>query len=135
MQQLPLEALVAESDSLGRKIERLRKALTEAEHTHDAMQVVIKHFSDQSQNVVQPNLDSGIDPEHLRGMDLGSALIHIAEHNNGQLRSTTARKLLEASEILTGPHSANAIWTFLQSSERFEKVARGRYRLVDAEGD
>ena len=132
MQPLSIDSLTSDIEALDKKIERLRISLKVAERERDAMALVVARYSEKPKKRSSRKKDLGIEPDEIRGMNLEAALIHIAEHNDGELPSTAARELLERAEILTGEKASTSkmLWHYLQSSDQFEKNGRrGIYRL------
>ena len=129
--QLTIESVKSDIESLNGKIERLTAQLEKAKSQRDALETVIELYVEAPKRRSKFTRDLDIDPVDLRGFEPERALIHIAERNEGELSSTGARELLERAGVLSGPKTKNDLWNILQSSESFEKVGRGRYRLVD----
>ena len=76
-----------------------------------------------------------VSTDELRDKSLDEALVYIAERNEGVVPSTAAREVLIAAGVLKGSQVGNRLWAALDRSERFEREAKGRYRLVTEEGD
>lgn len=131
MKQLTLESLKSDIDALNKNIDRLKTSLQEAEREREALQLVIRRYSETPKKRRRTSIVLRIDPSELTGMPLETALIHIAKNNSGQIQSTPVRNLLVEAEVLTGSQPGSALWHELDSSDRFERVSRGVYRLTD----
>ncbi len=130
MPDITMESIRSEIESLNRKVDRLRAALSDTERRRDALMLTLEHFEPGSpKRRRQVALD--INSDELRGMHPEDAAVLIAERNGGVLVSTYAREALVEAGVLTGSQTSNALWTILDRSERFVREAKGRYRLVD----
>ena len=134
MQHLSMESIKSDLQALEKKIERLDASLQNAKRDRDAMLLVVNRYSEKPKRRSSRKNDLGVDPDEIRGMSLESALIHIAEQNDGELVSTNARELLEKAEILSGEKTARILWLYLKSSGQFKKNGgRGIYKLIPEE--
>ena len=134
MKPLNMESIKLDIDSLNKKIERLESSLKVAKLHRDALVLVVDRFTEMPKRPVRRNENLSIAPEKLKGMKLEEALVYIAENaenNGGILNSTASRELLEEAGVLTGSQRGHTLWNALQSSDRFEKVGRGKYKLID----
>ena len=128
---LTVESIKTDLETLNRKIERLTEQLSKAQHLRDALETVLRVYSDQPKrsSSAQKFLAEHVDA--LKGMTAEQALVQIAKKNDGELNSTISRKVLEAAGILTGENTENDLWTILKASKHFKKLeGRGRYCLV-----
>ena len=133
MKILNMESLKSDIDSLNKKIQRLESSLTVAKLHRDALVLVVDRFTEKPKRPVRRSENLSIAPEKLKGMKLEGALVCIAENNGGIVNSTASRELLEEAGVLTGSQRGHTLWNALQSSDQFEKVGRGKYRLIDDE--
>ena len=63
-------------------------------------------------------------------------LVYMAERNDGEITSAEARRKLVGLEMIESDEVARSrIWEAFRRSTRFDKVERGRYRLVPQESD
>ena len=133
MKPLSMDSVKADAESLDKKIERLKTLLEEAEQQRAALMLVIDRYTEKPKKRIRRNENLGILPEQLRGMKLEAALVFIAQKHGGDLNSSASRELLIEAGVLTGKQTGNTLWNTLQLSENFEKVSRGKYRLIDDE--
>ena len=118
-------------DKLDRQISRLKTALADAEARRDAVRLACEVFDPKPVKRARRKAPLSIDPDVLRGMDLDAALVYIADHSDGVIRSTPAREALVEAGVLKGNNTKQLLWEKLSGSDRFEQVGRGQYRLVD----
>jgi len=116
--------LHAELQDVSRKLESVSTTLA----LLDGSSMPISHrLAVASGNSAAPPIDVA----SLRGMKQLEALTRIAQHNGGQLRTTTAKKLLVQAGLISNPKNANNIlFAVIQRSGKFERVEPGVYRLV-----
>ncbi len=118
-------------DKLDHQISRLKTALAAAEAKRDAVRLACEVFDPKPAKRSRRKAPLSIDPDALRGMGLDDALVYIADHNGGVIHSTPAREALVEAGVLKGNNTKQILWEKLSGSERFEQVARGKYRLLD----
>ena len=131
MKQLTLESLKSDIEETEKKVGRLEKTLQDARFELESLRHVYQRYSEPTKKPTRVRRNLGIDPQELDGLSLEDALLRIAGVNNGILVSTPTRKLLEESGHLQGSQAGKDLWQFLQSSDRFDKISRGRYQLKD----
>lgn len=132
MPDITMDTIRKEIEVLERKAGRLRSALRDTERRRDALALTLEHFRPpEAKRARRRGAVLDISPDDLRGKTLEDALIYIAERNDGTLASTAARPVLVDAGVLRGSQVGNALWSALDRSERFEREAKGRYRLVD----
>ena len=125
-------AIQEEIDKLTRKVDRIRTTLKEVERRRDALAITLQHFLKPSPTTKRRRVTMlEVEPAELQGKTLDEALIYIAEQNGGIVPSTAARHVLTEAGVLTGRQIGNRLWVALDRSDRFERVAKGRYRLLD----
>lgn len=74
---------------------------------------------------------ASIDVTSLRGLKQVEALVKIAQHNGGQIRTADAKRLFLQSGLIKNPKNANNIlFSVIQRSGKFERIEPGLYRLV-----
>ena len=135
MPDITMKAIQKEIDALARRIDRLRATLENDERHRDALQLTLEHFQPAQKQKRRRATTLIVSPDELRDKSLDEALVYIAERNEGVVPSTAAREVLIAAGVLTGSQLGNRLWAALDRSERFEREAKGRYRLVTKEGD
>lgn len=73
-----------------------------------------------------------IDIASLRGMKQVDALKKIAEHGDGRIQTSVAKKLFLQAGLIKNPKNANNIlFAVIQRSGLFERVEPGLYRLIN----
>ena len=133
---LTIESLQAKIAALKTKVDRLNTQAAEAKHRQKALETVLAMYTEKPKRRTAQTEKIHIQPDELRGMDIESALIYIANHNANELASTLARELLVQAEILSEDRRGrNDLWNALKASKRFQNVSRGRYVLVTDTGD
>ena len=124
------------------KREDIRKTLGQVDEDIAACQKVIAlirapngpiEASDEA--VTRPSLSKGtaVTADDLRGSDIESALIRIAEVDQGVLLSYRARPVLMEAGIFRGDQrsASSRLYEALTRSECFERLPkRGRWRLI-----
>ena len=131
MPDITMHALQAEIDTLKRKVDRLRATLEDAEQRRDALALTLHHFQEPSPPTKRRRATTlDVEPAELQGRTLAEALIYIAEQNDGIVPSTAARQVLTDAGVLTGSQIGNRLWAALDSSDRFVRESKGRYRLL-----
>ena len=132
MPDITAHVLQVEIDTLTRKVDRLRATLEDVERRRDALVVTLQHFQQPSPSSNRRRATTlDVEPTELQDKTLEEALIYIAERNGGIVPSTAARHVLTEAGVLTGSQIGNRLWAALDRSVRFERVAKGRYHLLE----
>lgn len=130
------------------KLDRLRKQEATASRKLIGLQESI-HALEKTLGLFAPAkrkaapVDLHVTPDEIRGWNVEGACSIIAERNNGELRSTAARKLLVEADVLPKDSAAAKLYFHLNNSPYFERKSRGVYRYhtdvhpeeVEEEGD
>ena len=132
MKKLTIESLKSDIEEAATKVDRLEKMLQDARFDLDSLRHVYQRYSEPTKKLNRVRLNLGIDPQELEGLSLEDALLRIARVNKGILISTPTRKLLEESGHLHGDQTGKDLWSTLKSSDQFEQISRGRYRLIES---
>ena len=132
MPDITMHAIQAAIDTLTRKVDRLRSTLEDTERRRDALALTLHHFQEPSHPAKRRRATTlDVEPAELQGKTLDEALIYIAEQNDGIVPSTAARQVLTDAGVLKGTQIGNRLWAALDRSDRFERVAKGQYRLLE----
>lgn len=132
MSDLTMQAAQDRIEQLTKRAERLRSELASVERDIGALQRTIAIFNPAPPTRVRTQEYLNVDPDELRGKRLEEALIFIAERNKGFINSRAARYVLVDAGVLRGKPAttSHALSTELRDSEKFERLARGKYRLA-----
>lgn len=133
MADLTMQTAQERIDHLTKKADRLRVELESVERDIGAVKRTIEIFSPPPPpKRVRTQEYLNVNADELRGKRLEEALIYIAERNNGVINSRAARYLLIDAGVLRGQPAttSHALSTELRESERFERITRGKYKLV-----
>lgn len=142
MRELTLESLESDIERLTQRIEsltsqrtRIDRKLQEKKRQRDAALTVLDMYSQKVKKESKHIRKLKISPDELRGLGLEEAVHRIAVRNNGYLTSTAVRSILEEAGVLVGTklQTSKEVYNFLSSSEKYEKLARGKYTLIDRE--
>jgi hypothetical protein len=105
-----MQGLVSELNSLEAEVAALQQAETLYKNEH--------------------SISEGVDPSELKGKSQLSAMILIAQRNDGILNMVEAkRKLIQAGVAKNSKNTLSILYNVLGRSDRFEKVSPGVYRL------
>ncbi|MCY4602290.1 MAG: hypothetical protein OXF27_20495 [Acidobacteria bacterium] len=135
MNEINKTVILAELENLERKRERLAASLHEVTCVIEVLKKTIEHFDPTSKRRVVRQEVLNVDADELRGKSLEDALIYVAKRNDGIVRSSSVRPLLVESGVLRVKQTSHALSVALRTSEYFESVTRGKYRLRDHVGD
>ncbi len=118
--------LQAEIEDITRKLESVSTTLA----LLDGDEMPLSHRLRVNRPVsTSPTIDVGA----LRGLKQVEALVKIAEHGGGIIRSAEAKALLLQAGLISNPkNAANILFSVMQRSGKFERVEPGVYRLIGA---
>ncbi len=78
---------------------------------------------------------SDIEVPNVSGMKQVEAVAAIAQRNNGHVKVKEAVRILKAADILKAKKAWGALYSVIQRSGRFKKVAPGEFELVVDQND
>ncbi len=113
------------------KVERLSRQYGEAKKQHESVVTALELLADPSTKGFRES-EIRIEIGEVQGKTLKQALLYVAEKCGGTLKVTPARKfLIDADVVRNGQSGSNRINTALMEMAEFERIRRGKYRLVD----
>ena len=127
----------------------LTKKRTSIKEEIDRLVVGLKHVDWVLENLVHTDdeisddsvigLASPVDDitsDEMAGRSIKECLHFMAGRNGGEITSEEARKKLVSVGILEDDRTSNSrVWEAFNRSPLFEKIERGRYRLLDEDED
>jgi hypothetical protein len=129
--------LIALRDRLDARQTKLQRELEDVTRKLQSVSMTLALLDDDSspsdQVFAVPHHDTGgfIDVSSLRGMKQVEALTKIAQHEDGVLRTATAKRLfLQAGLIKTPKNANNIIFAVVNRSGLFDRIEPGVYRLI-----
>jgi hypothetical protein len=113
---------------LAEQVEKLRSQLKMAEARLAAIVLTIEVWKSKSSAKA---IESNPLVKELRGMTQVQALIHLAKHNgNNRFRISEAKKILmEAGVVKSKKNASTILFTTIQRSGKFVRVAPGEYSV------
>ena len=113
------------------KVERLSQQYKEAKRKYESVVTALELLADNPSKK-PPVSEIAVENSEVAGKTLKEALLYIAEKCDGVLKVTPVRKfLIEADVVRNGQSGSNRLNATLGEMPEFERVSRGRYRLVD----
>ena len=124
--------LEREREKLRRRVEMAQQALEEVERKIGAMAAAVRAYREYH-NI--PQEEAGVDDalrERFQNLSTKDALIQIAQERGGVLEGKEACQILVRAGMCKDLRNASGsvYATFNRYPDLFEKVARGKYRLV-----
>lgn len=111
-------------------LHNLRKRL---EHQLEAVNTTIGLLRQQEIESEEEESYTVIPPAQVKGLTQEKALIRLAKANGGRFKLAVARNLLLKAGLISNKKNAtNIIFTVIQRSDKFERVARGEYGLKES---
>ncbi len=116
---------------LAQRVERLRAELQEAETKLQAVVTTIDLLGNASRYTEAETYPEAYLRE-FEGLTQVQALVKIAKDNgNNRFKASQAKRLLLAAGLITSRKNAsNILYSAIQRSDRFRRVAPGEYELV-----
>lgn len=130
--EISTQEILARLQAYEVRVERLRTALDRATQRRDALKVVLGEFRVVDMQPPPERIPADL-IEAIRGATVRQALIIIATHQDGVLRSGLARRAIEAAGLVASPMPPNRLWKEITLLRRFKKLHRGMYKLLPAE--
>ena len=128
-----IKSLLELRDSLKSSRDRYVKRLDEIEHQLNSVSETIALLGIKAEPSKRRPVNLNVRPGEMRGMTQLTAMIHIAQKNNGKLKVSPVKDLLvEAGLIKSAKNASNIIFTAIERSGRFERIKRGEYKLIPA---
>jgi len=114
---------------LAGQADRLRSQLKDTEAHLAAIVLAIEVWKSKSKSKA---VESNPLVKELRGMTQVQALIHLAKHNgNNRFRIKDAKKILmEAGVVKSKKNASTILFTTIQRSGKFMRVAPGEYEIL-----
>jgi hypothetical protein len=118
------------------RLERLRKPIAEAEDDLNHIQGMLAYYRRGAKVADLEEAISAaltlIPTARLRGMTHSAAVVAIAKHNGGLIRTQDAKRLMIKAGIMSDTKNATSM-TFraITQTDRFEHVGPGEYRLKE----
>jgi hypothetical protein len=113
------------------KLEKLRKPIAqlEADLQHIQGTIAICQRNDNKTITESEETVTEVIPR-LKGLNHADAVVAIAKHNGGIVRTQEAKRIMIKAGIMSRTkNSTNMAHNAIKRSERFEKVSPGEYRL------
>ena len=106
-----------------RKLEILTKQI-------EAVNTTVQLLKYRADNVPASEL-SDIEVPNVSGMKQVEAVMAIARSNNGRVKVKDAVRILRAAKILKAKRAWGALYSVIQRSGKFEKVAPGEFAPIE----
>ncbi len=135
-----IEQLKRDEQKIRRKIEELRKSIekelsvAEADLSHIVGAIAFyERDTNANRQFVLSNVASEWEAPKLRGMTHKQAVVAIAKHNNGVIKSREAKKLMIRAGVMSETKNASRmVHNAIKSTNRFVSIGPGEYRLKEA---
>ena len=113
------------------KVERLSRQYNESKKQYESVVTALELLGVNPSNSLRES-EIRIEISEVSGKTLKQALLYVAEKCGGTLKVTPVRKfLIDADVVRNGQSGSNRINTALMEMAEFERIRRGKYRLVD----
>jgi hypothetical protein len=117
---------------LYQKVERLRGELRAAEEELRAVTTTLQLLTKgrgREEQEIEAKVEAFI--HELHGLTQVEALIKLAKANDNRFKSREAKRILLAAGLIRSrKNAANILFTTIQRSERFKRIAPGEYELI-----
>ena len=114
---------------LRRKRADVERQLIELDEQLEAVETTINLYR-KAGKIHEPEVYKSIVPE-LQGRTHIDALQYIASRSGGHLKVTDAKRLMSEAGLIRNPKNAlSMLYTIINRSGKFERIAPGEYRLL-----
>ena len=94
----------------------------------------LDHVAQMYTGTPSPTATTNPDPRGLADLTLGQGLFHIATQNEGILVVVDAKRELIACGKIKAKNAGPRIYSHIANDSRFQRVAPGRFQLVEKNG-
>ena len=127
--------LKADERGIQSQLEKMRKPVLELEAVLKNIQGTIAFYEDKAHTqamteVMTDVVSSALGLPKLKGLSHSEAVIAIAKHNGGVVRTQDAKRLMIKAGIMSQTkNSTNMAHNAINRIDKFERIAPGEYRL------
>ena len=118
---------------LQQKLDRLANELERTETELDAVQTTLKLLTKgrtRDERELSDKVEAWIN--ELQGLTQVEALVKLAKANGNRIKTKEAKRLLLAAGLIKSKkNAANILFTTIQRSEKFKRIAPGDYELIE----
>jgi hypothetical protein len=123
-----IQYLTAKKKTLGELKEQFMKPVLEIDRVLAAVSTTLASILNEK----PPAVEIGFPINKIRNMTQTQALIAIAEHNGGTIRSLEVKSILIAAKLMkNSKNAAGMVNGIIARSEAFTRIRRGEYRLKE----